>query len=381
MKKSICIVSSQYLPHIGGVENYIDNLSKELVRQGNEVTIVTSYIEGTKKYEKKNGIEIFRMPTIQFMNGRFPVKKYNMVSRKLTKTLKSRKFDVMLVNMRFYVLSLYAVRLAKKMNIRCIMLDHGTSHLNTGGKFTSKLGEIFEHTITWMEKRYCKEFAGVSYATLDWVKHFGINSDKVLYNSIDVDEFEKIKEKEGRNFRKEYGIPQDATVISFVGRITVEKGIEELAKAVDMITKKRDDVWLLAAGSGYLEDKINSMANDKIHLVGNLSKEDVVAMLKQSNIFCLPSVSEGFPTTVLEAAVCGNYIISTYRGGTKELIKNRDYGIILEDNEPQKIYNAIMEIIDKKMDMEKSVKMCYKSIVDNYTWKQTAKKFLDWLDD
>lgn len=381
MKKSVCIVSSQYLPHVGGVENYIDNFAKELVRQGNEVTIVTSYIEGTKKHEWKNGIEIFRMPTLQLMNGRFPVKKYNRESRKLTKLLKSRKYDVMLVNMRFYVLSLYAVRLAKKMKIRCIMLDHGTSHLNTGGRLTSKLGEAFEHVITWLEKRYCKEFAGVSYATLDWVKHFHINSDTVLYNSIDVDEFEEIKAKQGRSFRKEYGIPEDDIIISFVGRITIEKGIEELAQAVDRITKKRDDVWLLAAGTGYLEEKINDIGNKRIHLVGKLSKKDVVALLKESNIFCLPSVSEGFPTTVLEAVVCGNYIISTYRGGTKELIKNKDYGIILEDNEPEKIYNAIMEVLDGKIDMEKSVQMCYKSIVENYTWSQTVRKFLELLED
>lgn len=380
MNKSICIVSSQYLPHVGGVENYIDNFAKELVRQGNEVTLVTSYIAGTKKYEKKGKIEIFRMPTFQLMNGRFPVKKYNRETRKLTKIIKSRQFDVMLVNMRFYVLSLYAVRLAKKMKVRCIMLDHGTSHLNTGGKLTSKLGEIFEHAITWFEKRYCKEFAGVSQATLDWIKHFHIYSDIVLYNAIDVDEFEEIKSKQGRSFREEYEIPEDDTIISFVGRITIEKGIEELAKAVDMITKKRSDVWLLAAGTGYLEERIKAMGNNRIHLVGKLSKEDVVSMLKESNIFCLPSVSEGFPTTVLEAVVCENYVISTFRGGTKELIKNRDYGIILQDNNPEKIYAAIMEVIDEKKYMEKSVQMCYKSIMKNYTWNKTVEKFLKLLE-
>jgi len=159
--KSICIVSSQYLPHVGGVENYVNNLSRELASRGHRVTILTSEMEGVPDYEQREGIEIYRLPTRQFMGGRFPVLKHNRALRQFTKQFRTRHFDVMLVNMRFYFISLYAVRLAKKMGVRCIMLDHGSSHLNTGGKLTTKLSEWFEHGITFLEKRYCKEFAGV----------------------------------------------------------------------------------------------------------------------------------------------------------------------------------------------------------------------------
>lgn len=380
MKKKICIVSSQYLPHIGGVENYIDNIAKELVRQGNEVTIVTSYMENTEKYETRDGMEIYRMPSWQLMNGRFPIKKYNKESARITRILKTKKFDLMLVNMRFYVLSLYAVRLAKRMGVRCIMIDHGTSHLNTGGKLTSKLGEWFEHGITWLEKFYCKEYAGVSRATLDWIKHFHINSDLVIYNSIDVDEFESIKKKKLRDFREEYHIPKEDIVISFIGRITIEKGILELATAIDKLTKERKDIWLLAAGVGYLEDKVKALNNPNIHLVGKLDKEEIVGLLTGSDIFCLPSVSEGFPTTVLEAAVCKNFIISTYRGGTREFISDQEYGIILQDNEPEKIYQALKNVIDNKDYMKNAVEKSYERVIERYTWKITVERFCKWLD-
>ena len=71
MSKKICIVSSQYLPHVGGVENYVFNLSRELERQGHEVTILTSQMEGAPTHEKNGAIEVFRLPTKQFMGGRF----------------------------------------------------------------------------------------------------------------------------------------------------------------------------------------------------------------------------------------------------------------------------------------------------------------------
>ncbi len=377
--KSICIVSSQYLPHIGGVEQYVDNFARELVSLGHKVTIVTSEIEGAEEHEIEGNLEIIRLPSLPLMGGRFPFLKFNKRLREWTKKIKSENYDVMLVNMRFYLISLYAVRLAKKMKLRCIMLDHGTSHLNTGGKITSKMGELFEHSITWLEKRYVKEFAGVSGAVLEWIKHFHINSETILYNSINVEEFNEIKKKTVRDFRKEYDIPYDAIVISFVGRLTIEKGIEELVRAILKINETRKDVYLLAAGTGYQMEKFTPIINENIHFVGSLKKEDVVAMLKACDIFCLPSVSEGFPTTVLEAAICDNFVISTYRGGTKELIKNRDYGIILPDNNWEGLCEAIVDVLDKEEYRAAAVFRCKEDIEKNYTWNATAKKFISIL--
>lgn len=379
-KKSICIVSSQCLPHIGGIEQYVDNFAKELGKQGHFVTILTSEMQDVPDYEKDGNIEIYRLPSIPMMEGRFPVLKYNKKLRKFTKEFKKRKFDVMLVNMRFYFISLYAVRLAKKMHLRCIMLDHGTSHLNTGGKITSKLGEWFEHSITWLEKRYCKEFAGVSRATLEWIRHFHINSDIVLYNAIDVDKFNQMKENTKRDFRKELGIPENDIIIGFVGRITIEKGIRELVHVVNMISQTRSDVWLIAAGKGYLMKELMALKCDHIHFVGQISMEGVTALLQTSDIFCLPSVSEGFPTCVLEAAMCHSFVITTFKGGAKEFIINRDYGIILPDNNEKGLYQAIIHVLPRKKYREHAVRLCYQRVLENYTWKQTVNRFLELLD-
>ena len=377
--KSICIVSPQFLPHVGGVEQYVDNFSRELARLGNKVTIITSEIEGEKPYEVRNGIEIIRMNSYSLMGGRFPFLKCGKSKREWTKKLKKKKFDVFLVNTRFYPLSLYGVRLAHKMNVRCILLDHGTSHLNTGNGITSKIGEWYEHGITMLDKIYCKEYAGVSGAVLEWIKHFHINSDTILYNSIDVEDFEQKKQHVKRSFRKELNIPDDATVISFVGRLTVEKGIEELEKAVKRINNTRKDVYLIAAGEGYLKEKLENISNDNIFFTGNLCKEDVVALLCESDIFCLPSVSEGFPTTVLEAAVCDNYIVSTYRGGTRELIKDESYGLILPDNQCEALSNALENLIDKKEYMKEAARKTHREVESKYTWKYTVKQFVDML--
>ncbi len=379
-KKHICLVSSQYLPHVGGVENYVYNLSRELASRGHSVTIVTSLIEGTSEYEKNENIEIYRLPSLQLMNGRFPVLKMSKARKKLEKDFKNRHFDMMLVNMRFFFISLWAVKLAKKLGIKCAIIDHGSSHLNTGGKLTSKLGELFEHWITWREKHYCKNFAGVSKESLNWLKHFKINSDILLNNAVDLETFEKYKASPVRNFREEYGIPGDATVISFVGRLTVEKGIEQLVNSVKRINDIRKDVYLLAAGGGYLKEKLEDTKSENTHLVGQISTPEVASLLSASDIFCLPSFSEGFPTCVIEACVAHNYIITTYRGDAKEIIKDSERGIILPNNNEDGVYNAIMSVLDAPEKRKIATDLCYRTVINNYTWKHTCDSFLKLIE-
>lgn len=378
--KSICIVSSQFLPHVGGVENYVNNLSRELASRGHKVTILTSEMDGVDSYEQKDGVEIIRLPTKQFMDGRFPVLKYNSKLRKFTKEFRKRHFDVMLVNMRFYFISLYAVRLAKKMGVKCIMLDHGSSHLNTGGKITTKMSEWFEHGITFLEKRYCKNFAGVSKASLEWIRHFGIKSDLLLTNAVDIEAFERYRKSPARSFREEYNIPKDAIVISFVGRLTVEKGIGQLVSVVNEINKTRKDVWLLAAGAGYMEEKLSPVKSENTHFVGQIPTNEVAALLSESDIFCLPSFSEGFPTCVIEAGVCHAFVITTFRGDAKEIVRSREYGIILPDNREPGLLEAITSVLDEPAYRKKATDLCYETIISNYTWKHTADRFLSLLD-
>ena len=379
--KKICIVSSQYLPHVGGVENYINRFSKELVRMGQDVTIVTSLIKGCPLYEENEGRKIYRLPSLMLMDGRFPVLMPSKELMKYNKIFKESQFDVVLVNTRFYLISLWAVRLAKKNGVRCILLDHGTSHLNMGNAIISKFGELFEHVITWMDKLYCKEFAGVSKVTLEWIEHFGIYSDKVLYNAIDEVEFESLKGKSKRNYREEFGIPEDDVVISFVGRLTLEKGVRELVNAMQSISKKRGDAWLLAAGDGYLKDEVLGKNIPRVHLLGQLPTVDIVELLQESDILCLPSVSEGFPTVVLEASICDNYIITTYRGGAREYITSKDFGLILPDNNEKGLEDAILDVVDKKEYRKEAAKRCKQRVLQNYTWKHTARKFMDIISE
>ena len=379
--KSICLVSAQYLPHVGGVENFVYNISRELAGRGHEITIITSGYGDLPTYEKDGNIEIYRLPSLSLMNGRFPVLKRSRELKELKAVLSLKHIDIMLINVRFYFLSLTMAKLAKRLGIRSVIMDHGSSHLNTGGRLTTKLSEWFEHWITWREKKHCKEFVGVSKESLRWIKHFKIDASYQIPNAIDVSKFDGYLAENTRSFRAEYGVPEGAVLICFVGRITVEKGVRELINVMNRINETRDDVYLLLAGDGYLTEELSKIKSEATHFVGRINASDVAALLRDSDIFCLPSYSEGFPTSVIEASLCGSFVVTTAKGDAKEIIKSRDYGIILPDANEEGLYEALMSVLDEREYREAAIARAREVVLNNYTWYHSANALLNLINE
>ena len=357
---------------MGGIENYTYNISKELIKRGNEVIIITNNTTGSPLQEKIDGIRVLRFPCYNLINGRFPVMKLNKDFWKIHRYLKKQKYDIVVINARFYFHSIYAALYAKKRRTKSICIEHGTSHLSVHNSLLDFIGGMYEHFHTMILKRICKDYYGVSEACCEWSAHFGIRSKGVLYNAVDLDKIEHLKELKQRDFRKEYSIAGDALIIVFTGRLLKEKGIYELIEAVERYNKNHEAIYLMLAGEGEEKAYVESHRSEYIIPLGRLQFEDVIAVLNQADIFCLPSVSEGFATSALEAAACKCYIITTERGGTKELVLDESYGTIMKDNSVDNIYRAIEEVVANTGLRKEGQELCYKRLEDNFTWKHTT---------
>ena len=170
--KTYCIFAAQYFPHLGGVERYTYNLAKQLIQDGNKVIIVTSNVYHLKNHELVNGIPVYRIPCYNLLEGRYPVIKFNKEFWWIHRKLKSKKIDMVIVNTRFYLHSLYGMLFARQKKAKCITLDHGTSHLSVHNRLWDTIGEIFEHAFTKIDYLFCKEYYGVSKACNQWLGHF-----------------------------------------------------------------------------------------------------------------------------------------------------------------------------------------------------------------
>ncbi len=144
----------------------------------------------------------------------------------------------------------------------------------------------------------------------------------VIPNGVDVARIDRA----GPANRSALGVPEDAFLILFVGRLHVQKGLHTLLDAAERLSAGRPGLdWRLAlAGEGPeragLTEHIAARPalRGRVHLLGR--RDDVPALLKASDLFVLPSLWEGMPNSLLEAMAARRAAIGTAVEGTEDLI-------------------------------------------------------------
>lgn len=375
--KTYCIFSAQFLPHLGGVERYTYNLSKKLIEYGHKVIVVTSNTEELCDLEEVEGITVYRMPCFNLLHGRFPILKLSPKQQELHKNLFAQNIDYVIVNTRFYVHSYYGVSFAKKKQVPSIVIEHGTNHFTVNNKVLDFFGAIYEHFITSCMKRKCRDFYGVSKDCSKWLEHFGIYSKGELYNAVNIDEIHTLLENADDSLLHQCQMKENSFIIAYTGRLVKEKGVEKLIAAFRKVLIDYPSIHLCVAGDGELYDVLKAEETDNIHILGKLSFSQVISLLKRTAIYVLPTdYPEGFPTSVLEAAACKCYIITTKAGGSKELITDDEYGIILKENTIEEIAESIISAIADEKNRTHAENLVYKRITEGFTWDVTVNKII-----
>ncbi len=116
-------------------------------------------------------------------------------------------------------------------------------------------------------------------------------------------------------------------VVTFLGRITMQKGPEYFVDAATQVLKNSDHIRFVMAGSGDMMDKMVRLVADrgiadKFHFTGFLKGNQVYEMLNSSDVYVMPSVSEPFGISPLEAMQCGVPSIISYQSGCSEILDN-----------------------------------------------------------
>ncbi|WP_102337365.1 glycosyltransferase family 4 protein [Collinsella provencensis] len=371
---SYCICSAFYLPHMGGVERFTDNLALELVRQGHSVTIVTNDTYDIGLHEiLSSGVEVYRLPCIAALYGRFPIPKKNKVFRRALAELNARSFDGILINTRFYPHTLIALRFAKRIGVTPIVLDHGSAYLTFGNPVFDVFAHTYEHAITMLVKKYSPLFYGISQKSVEWLEVFGITAKGVISNSINSIEYRG--QASNRSFRDELGIDNGRMLLAFTGRLIPEKGIDTLLGMMELL--QDEPVDLVIAGEGPLRTHIEKSGLKHLHLVGRLGQPDIAALLLEADLFCLPTRSEGFSTSLLESAACGTPFLVTNVGGARELAPSRDYGFVVKSADSKVFAEKVLFALKEDVDLEAMGALCRSRVEDKYSVSSVVTTLID----
>ena len=192
---------------------------------------------------------------------------------------------------------------------------HATDFDRSGGKVNPTVFEIEKTGMHLADK-----IIAVSNLTRNTViEKYGIHPDKVVtvYNAVDpITDHEKVKLKRGINDQ----------VVTFLGRITLQKGPEYFVQAAYKVLQKMDNVRFVMAGSGELLEKMIQWTaalgiSDRFHYTGFLKGDDVFKMFSISDVYVMPSVSEPFGISPLEAMQSNVPSIISHQSGVAEILK------------------------------------------------------------
>lgn len=342
-----CFFSALYVPHMGGVERYTYNLACELLRMGHRVTVVTSNTEHTEgHFYSEEGIEVYALPCFPLLGGRLPIPKQNRTYRALYQKMAAQSYDAVIINTRFYFHSLVGAAFAKRHAVPSIVIEHGSAHLKMGAKPLDLLCALYEHAVTARLRRYCSAFYGVSDAACRWLAHFGISARGILYNAVPEAEIEALLSEKGTDFRKQYNIPQDAPVFSFIGRLVAEKGAKSAVEGfLRACAKTEESPYLFVAGDGSLFEELSKKQAENVIFLGTVPYAQAIGLHRESDFYLLPSDSEGFCTSVLEAIVCDSVVVATDVPGFSPILADGESGILLTANSAEAAEAGILRAL------------------------------------
>ncbi|RME89348.1 MAG: glycosyltransferase family 1 protein, partial [Anaerolineae bacterium] len=177
----------------------------------------------------------------------------------------------------------------------------------------------------------------------------GISGKKIdlIYNAVDI-EPETISTSRQWLYET-FGLPPDSTVCIAVGRLVPVKGYDVLVQAMHRIGDRVPQLTCLIIGSGESEATLRKQIQragleKRVRLAGYRERQTVLAALKASDIFVMPSRYEGTPIALLEAAALGLPILATDRGGIPELLHHGEHALLIPADDPDALAQGLVRL-------------------------------------
>jgi len=177
-------------------------------------------------------------------------------------------------------------------------------------------------------------------------ERFGPDSSKVkrIYNGLDLKKLLYRKPENREN------------LIITVGRLVEKKGVDVLVDACKILSQRDCSFKCRIIGQGEFENKIKSQINENgleqtVELVGALPRTEVIQNFYDAKVFALPAIigkdgnRDGIPTSLLESMALGTPCISTDVTGIPEIIKNNVTGLVVTQNDPISLANALEKLL------------------------------------
>ena len=380
----------------GGAESYIENLKEILEKKGHQVKIFASNAHPELRHF--NNYSFQSINTNSFL--RFIPYTFNLSSYfSLKKVLKEYKPDIVHLHYIFYHTSPSILLLLK--DIPTIMTLHAHEIIAPIGISTNKK---CKHS----NIGYCPYCVGMPNFFIEKFKRYLFNflSNNIdtyispskyyfsLYTRYGLKNIKKIFN--GINLFDNYKLKKNHCVV-FVGRLTLEKGVQVLIKSIPMILKKIPDlkVFIIGSGAYYKELTLisqNLKISNNIFFVKKVERQKLLRYYRRAGILIMPSVwEETFGLVGIEAMSVGRPVIASRVGGIPEWLDDGKTGFLVDPGNPDQIAEKVIKLFSNRKLLEQmgknarkkaeqfsiekhviKIEKIYKELIEKYKIKEAS---------
>ena len=363
----ICMLGWEFPPKIsGGLARHCYALAKELVLLGNEVYItiprknapLQNEVDGIKivkvdyKFEKKTYADEVNTIIYKYSNNVF-------------KTVKNLgvKFDI--VHAHDWMTFPAAVELKKLSKKPLVVHVHATEFDRNGGNF----GNPIVHEIENFGVENADIVIAVSNFTKNIIlKNYNANPENVfvVHNAVDFTDYD---------VQEDFYIKKEDRIVLFLGRITLQKGPDYFVEAAKLVSERIPNVKFVVVGSGDMQGQMIKRVIElglinKFLFSGFLRGKDVDRAYKMADVYVMPSVSEPFGITPLEAMRNSTPVIISKQSGVSEVVKHCLKVDFWDVNE---LANKIIAVL-KYRALHNELKTHGALEVKKFSWNEPASK-------
>jgi glycogen(starch) synthase len=376
----ILMLTWEYPPRIvGGIARVVHDLSKRLIKDGHEVTVVT-YRDSADvpEYENDKGVNVYRVDNYMIHPNNFIdwilQLNFNLVSKATEIINKEGGFDV--IHAHDWLVANAAKALKNAYGIPVVATIHATEAGRNSGIHDDT--QRYINDTEWMLTYEASEvIVNSNYMKNELQRLFGLPYEKinVIPNGINLSNFIGIERD--YDFRRQYAMDNEK-IILYVGRLVYEKGVQHLIAAMPKVLSNYHDAKLIIAGRGGMMDELRQEANnlglnDKIYFTGYLDSKQVQKMYKCADVAVFPSTYEPFGIVALEAMLAGVPTVVSDVGGLDEIVTHGVDGMKAYAGNANSIADSITALLYDHQLATNVAKKAKQKVKEQFNWEKIAQ--------
>ncbi|NLZ73186.1 MAG: glycosyltransferase family 4 protein [Bacteroidales bacterium] len=381
----IAFVTFEYPPRIeGGAGIYAASLTKELVKIGHEVHVLTPCSTGSVREEVIDGVYVHRVDVIDkpyllalsfWINLREALNSLNrqlkgvdiLHGNNLTNLLIFQKTIPQIVTI--HSLSSLSIT-AEKPNVFKRLFDKGENNYffkNLERSILNRSDIIIANSLYTEKAIYADEKLSVKEPKVFVIPN---GPSMKIINPLQRDEEFAIREKLNLG---------DCPIILFVGRLVPRKGLHFLIQAMKNLNESGIRAKLIAVGDG--SDRYNCInlvnelnLNDQVIFTGYIDENLLKKLYSLSNIVAIPSINEPFGIVALDAMLAGKPIVAFDSGALPEILEDNVNGMLVEPEDPIAFSEALSKYLSDPELAQKVGRRNSEVALSKYSWRKYAEE-------